>query len=99
MYHSHLSIAYTVHVDRFNPFPTLYLSSQYSLFGAVPTAPVALARRSKAPLGVGYGFPLEIPRPHLSSLDVIRARAGRCHEGGLSSTDERVRGHVLDVTL
>ena len=28
----------------------------------------------------------------------MRARAGRCREGGLSSTDERVRGHVTEVT-
>ena len=27
-------------------------------------------------------------------VSTIRARAGRCREGGLSSTDERVRGHV-----
>jgi hypothetical protein len=29
---------------------------------------------------------------------MIRARAARCREGGLSSTDERVRGHVTEVT-
>ena len=31
---------------------------------------------------------------------MIRARAGRCREGGLSSTDERVTvsGHVTEVT-
>ena len=39
-------------------------------------------------------------RPHLASLDDPRApaRAGRCREGGLSSTDERVMGQVTEVT-
>ena len=36
------------------------------------------------------------------AVSTIRARAGRCREGGLtcglSSTDERVRGHVTEVT-
>ena len=50
-----------------NPFPTLYLSETYSLFGAVLTAPVGPTRRSKAPRG-GYGFYLEVPRPHLGLL-------------------------------
>ena len=31
-------------------------------------------------------------------VSTIRARAGRCREGGLSPTDERVRGHVTEVT-
>ena len=31
-------------------------------------------------------------------VSTIRARAGRCREGGLGSTDERVRGHVTEVT-
>jgi hypothetical protein len=38
---------------------------------------------------------------HLGSFDGPRARslAGPCREGGLSSTDERVRrGHVTEVT-
>ena len=42
---------------------------------AIPTAPVAPAHRSKAKLlGAGYGFYLEVPRPHLASLDDLRAR-------------------------
>ena len=33
------------------------------------------------------------------AVSTTRARAGRCREGGLSSTgDERVRGHVTEVT-
>jgi hypothetical protein len=32
------------------------------------------------------------------AVSTIRALAGHCREGGLSSTDERVRGHVTEVT-
>ena len=46
-----------------------------SLSGAVPTVPVAPVRRSKASRGRAYGFYLEIPRPHLGSLDDPRALA------------------------
>ena len=31
-------------------------------------------------------------------VSTIRPNAGPCHEGGLSSTDECVRGHVPEVT-
>ena len=46
--------------------------------------------------GAGYGFPLEESRsPGLTwAVSKIHARAGRCREVGLSSTDERVSGHV-----
>jgi hypothetical protein len=47
--------------------------------------------------GGGTGCPLEVPRPPLV-VSTIRPNAGPCPEGGLSFTDERVRGHVTEVT-
>ena len=40
------------------------------------------------------------PKASLGSfrLSTIRPNAGPCREGGLGSTDERVRGHVTEVT-
>ena len=61
------------------------------------TAPVAPARRSKARRGGVWVFPRG-PQASPGQFSTIRARAGRCREGGLSSTDERVRGHVTEVT-
>ena len=43
------------------------------------------------------GFPSRSPGLTWA-VSTIRARAGRCCEGGLSSTDEHVRGHVTEVT-
>jgi hypothetical protein len=56
----------------FQPFLTPYTVSGH--FGAVPTAPVTPACRSKAPSWAGYGSYLEVPRSHLVSLDDPRAR-------------------------
>ena len=70
------------------PFPTLVTSEVTSHFRAVPTTPVAPARRSKASRGGVWVFPDPSRSPGLTWA--IRARAGRCREGGLSSTDERV---------
>ena len=64
---------------------------------AVPTAPVTPAHRSKAPGGRDQVSPSRSPGlPWVVST--IRPNAGPCREGGLSSTDERVRGHVIEVT-
>ena len=73
---------------------------------AVLTAPVAPAHRSKASGGrdPGLGVPsrLEVPRPRLGRFDdpLERWPLPCTREGGLSSTDERVRlrGHVTEVT-
>ena len=46
---------------------------------------------------LGSGCPLEVPRPPLGRFDDPPER-WPCREGGLSSTDERVRGHVTEVT-
>ena len=59
-----------------SPLVTFNVTSH---FGPVPTAyrrpPVGPVRRSKASRGRAYGFYLEIPRPHLGSLDDPRALA------------------------
>ena len=75
-----------------NPFPTLVSSEETRILWAMPTAPVPPARR--------MGFISRSPQASLHTWPVstIRGRAGRCREGGLSSTDERVRGHVTEVT-
>ena len=66
---------------------------------AVPTAPVTPAHQSKAPGGRDWVSPRG-PKASLGSfrLSTIRPNAGPCREGGLSSTDERVRGPVTEVT-
>ena len=76
---------------------TLVSSEETNHFGPVPSAPLAPARRSKAPRGGVWVF---ISRSQGLNWPVstIRARAGRCREGGLSSTDERVSGHVTEVS-
>jgi hypothetical protein len=48
--------------------------------------------------GTGYGFPSRSPDLTWAVSMIRRARAGPCREGGLSSIDERVRGHVTEVT-
>ena len=78
--------------------PPLTVYGQWPLSGhfrPVPTAPVPPAR-----LGARYGFHLEVPQESGLTwpFSTICARAGSCREGGLSSTDERVRGHVTEVT-
>ena len=56
-----------------------------------PRAPV------QSPWGAGLGVPSRSPGlPWVVST--IRPNAGPCREGGLSSTDERVRGHVTEAT-
>ena len=103
---STLTYCYLDSLLLFDPFPTLVVFKTTRILWAIPTAPVAPARRSKARLARGgvYGFydlSREVRRPHFSftwPVSTIRARAGRCREGGLSSTDERVRGHVTEVT-
>ena len=47
--------------------------------------------------GPGLGVPSRSPG-HPWVVSTIRPNAGPCHEGGLSSTDERVRGHVTEDT-
>ena len=67
---------------------------------AVPTAPVTPCTGPK-PLEGGNGCPLRVSRPPLGRFDVIRARTlalAVTREFGLSSTDERVSGHVTEVT-
>jgi hypothetical protein len=59
--------------------------------------PVPPASRSKASRGGVWVFPSRSPGLTWA-VSTICARAGRCREGGLSSTDERVRGHVTEVT-
>ena len=66
-------------------------------------APARRPERQSVYLGAGLGGVWVFSRgPQASALalavSTIRARAGRCREGGLSSTDERVRGHVTKVT-
>ena len=59
-----------------------------------PRAP----RRSKAS---GWGPGLSVPSRSQGLpwvVSTIRPNAGPCREGGLSSTDERVRGHATEVT-
>ena len=64
---------------------------------AVLTAPVPPAHRSKASGGRDWGVPSRSPGlPWVVST--IRPSAGPCREGGLSSTDERVRVRVTEVT-
>ena len=64
---------------------------------AVLTAPVTPAHRSKASGGAGLGVPSRSQGlPWVVST--IRPNAGPCREGGLSSTDERMRGPVTEVT-
>ena len=63
----------TVHTLFNISFPTLIPFNGIRHFGAVPTAPVTPARRSKASRGEVWGS-LEVPRPHLGSLDDLRAR-------------------------
>ena len=85
-----------------NPFPALLLVLLNQV-GGMPR----VASRSDGPCdprapvqslwGPGLGFPLRSPGlPWVVST--IRPNAGPCREGGLSSTDERVRGPVIEVT-
>jgi hypothetical protein len=62
--------------------------------------PLCPPRAGPKRLGARYGFYLEVPRPHLASLYDPRAHwlAVAVRGGGLSPTDERVRGHVTEVT-
>ena len=66
---------------------------------AVPTAPVTPTHRSKASGGWDWVSPRG---PNSQGLpwvvSTIRPNAGPCREGGLSSTDERMRGPVTEVT-
>ena len=64
---------------------------------SIPTAPCT----DQKPLGGGTGFRLAVPSrsPGLPwVVSTIPPSAGPCREGGLSSIDERVRGHVTEVT-
>ena len=62
--------------SAFNPFFTLVPFNGTSHFGPVPTDPVTPARAGPKRPGAGYGngFSLEVPRPHLGSLDDPCAR-------------------------
>ena len=82
----------------FNPFPALVTSEATTIFRAMPTAPVATARRSKAPRGGVWVLCRGLQASLGQSRRSARALAPRCRENGLSSTDERVRGHVTEVT-
>ena len=67
---------------------------------AVPTAPETPVHRSKTSGGRDWVSPQD-PQASLGSFRrsaLIRPNAGPCLEGGLSSTDERVRGRVTEVT-
>jgi hypothetical protein len=56
-----------------------------------PRAPV------QSPWGVGLRVPSRSQGPPWV-VSTIHPNAGPCREGGLSSTDERVRGHVTEAT-
>ena len=75
-----------------------FSSRSTSHFGAVPTPPVCPPHAGPKRPGAGYGFSLERSPGLTLAVSTIRARAGRCREGGLSSTDERVRGHATEGT-
>ena len=58
------------------PFPTLITSDVISHFGTVPTAPEPCGPHAPVQCVQGrgnYGLSLEVPRPHLGSLDDPRA--------------------------
>ena len=87
-----------------NPFTVVLL---YTRVGGVPRVagrtdgpcdPRA-ARTDQKPLGRGPGLVVPSRSPGLPwVVSTIGPNAGPCREGGLSSTDERVRGHVTEVT-
>ena len=78
------------------PFPPRSTCVDQPLWGRTddPCGPRAPVQRV---WGRGMGFPSR-SSGLTWAVSTIRARAGRCREGGLSSTDERVRGHVTEVT-
>jgi hypothetical protein len=63
----------------------------------VPNGPCDPRAPVKRLWGAGLGVPFRSPGlPWVVST--IRPTAGPCREGGLSSIDESVRGHVTEVT-
>jgi len=93
-----------------NPFSAVLVYTQVGarclVFRAVltarydPRAPVQSLSLSLWGAG-GTGCPPEVPRPPLGPFQrsgIRRPNAGPCRAGGLSSTDERVMGHVTEVT-
>ena len=81
------------------PYSHTGVRTNTSHFGPIPTAFVGPAHRSKAPRGRVWVLSRD-PQPGLTwpgSRRPPRALAVAVSEGGLSSTDERVRGHVTDT--
>ena len=62
-----------------------------------PDGPCDLRAPVQSPCGAGLGVPSR-SQGFPWVVSTIRPNASPCREGGLSSTDERVRGHVTEVT-
>ena len=94
-----------------NHFPAVYSCIHASRGGAsccgpsclltAPVTPVARAPVQSLLSGGRRDWDLGVPSrsPGLPwVVSTIRPNTGPCREGGLSSIDERVRGHVIEVT-